>query len=56
MLWAVASMAVLVGCAGVTPGTDDQARSGAPTSSVSSMPSGATADLVGIREDRSSHV
>ena len=45
MLWAVASMAVLVGCAGAAPGTDDQARSGAPTSSVSSMPSGATADL-----------
>ncbi len=46
MLWAVALllMLMLVGCADVTGGGDDQARSGASDSSVGSVPSGSTAD------------
>lgn len=44
MLWAVVTMVVLVGCAGMTRRADDQARSGASPSSVGSVPTGSTAD------------
>lgn len=43
-LWAGATMVVLVGCAGTSRSSDDQARSGTLTSSVGPAPSASTAD------------